>query len=48
MFIKDLSKKLWRKFIEFLQDKFFSNDKYDDFIQEKKKKKIIDDDINII
>lgn len=48
MFIKDLSKKLWRKFIEFLQDKFFSNDKYDDFIQELHEEKIIDNDINII
>lgn len=24
-------KELWRKFIKFLQDKFFSSNKYDDF-----------------
>lgn len=24
-------KELWRKFIDFLQDKFFSSNKYDDF-----------------
>lgn len=27
-------KDLWKKFIEFLKDKFFSNDKYDDFIND--------------
>ena len=30
--IVDYFKELWKKFIEFLQNKFFSNDKYDDFI----------------
>ena len=42
-------KELWRKFIEFLQDKFFSNNKYDDFIQELREEEIIDDnDLDII
>ncbi len=42
-------KELWQKFIEFLQDKFFSNDKYDDFIQELHEEEIIDDNyIDII
>lgn len=27
-------KKLWKKFIEFLQNKFFSTDKYDNIIQD--------------
>ena len=42
-------KELWQKFIEFLQNKFFSNDKYDDFIQELHEEEIIDDnDLDII
>ena len=32
--IVDYFKELWKKFIEFLQNKFFSNDKYDDFIND--------------
>ena len=32
--IVDYFKELWKRFIEFLQDKFFSNDKYDDFIND--------------
>ena len=39
----DYFKELWQKFIQFLQDKFFSNDKYDDFIQELHEEEIIDD-----
>lgn len=30
--IVDYFKELWKKFIEFLQNKFFSNDKYDEII----------------
>lgn len=42
-------KELWRKFIEFLQDKFFSNNKYDDLIQELHDEEILDDnDLDII
>ena len=42
-------KELWRKFIEFLQDKFFSTDKYDNLIQELHEEEIIDDnDLDII
>ena len=42
-------KELWQKFIEFLQNKFFSNDKYDDIIQELHEEEIIDDnDLDII
>lgn len=42
-------KELWQKFIQFLQDKFFSTDKYDDFIQELHEEKVIDDnDLDII
>ena len=37
-------KKLWNKFIKFLQDKFFSSNKYDDLIDELHKEEIIDDD----
>ena len=37
-------KELWNKFIKFLQDKFFSSDKYDDLINELHKEEIIDDD----
>ncbi len=39
----DYFKELWRKFIEFLQDKFFSTNKYDDFINELHEKNVIDD-----
>ena len=42
-------KELWQKFIEFLQDKFFSSNKYDDFINDLYDEDIIDDnDIKII
>jgi uncharacterized coiled-coil protein SlyX len=42
-------KALWKKFIEFLQDKFFFNNKYDGFIQELYDKEIIDDnDLDVI
>ncbi len=42
-------KELWKRFIEFLQDKFFSNDKYDDFINDLYNEDIIDDnEIDII
>ena len=42
-------KELWKKFIEFLQNKFFSNDKYDDFINDLYDEDILDDnDIDII
>ena len=37
-------KELWNKFIKFLQDKFFSSNKYDDLIDELHKEEIIDDD----
>ena len=37
-------KDLWDKFIKFLQDKFFSSNKYDDLIDELHKEEIIDDD----
>ena len=37
-------KKLWNKFIKFLQDKFFSSHKYDDLIDELHEEEIIDDD----
>ena len=36
-------KKLWNKFIKFLQDKFFSSNKYDDLIDELHEEEIIDD-----
>lgn len=40
---------MMQKFIEFLQNKFFSNDKYDDFINELYDEDILDDnDIDII
>ena len=39
----DYFKELWRKFIEFLQDKFFSTNKYDDFINELHEKNVNDD-----
>ena len=37
-------KELWKKFIEFLQDKFFSSNRYDDLIDELHDEEIIDDD----
>ena len=37
-------KELWKKFIKFLQDKFFSSNKYDDLIDELPEEEIIDDD----
>lgn len=36
-------RKLWRKFIEFLQNKFFPTDKYDEIITELYHENIIDD-----
>ena len=45
----DYFKELWKKFIKFLQDKFFSSNKYDDIIDELYEEKIIDDnDLDII
>lgn len=42
-------KELWSKFIKFLQDKFFSSNKYDDFINDLYSEDIIDDnEIDII
>lgn len=42
-------KKLWEKFIEFLQDKFFSTNKYDEIINELYNEEILDNnDIDII
>ena len=42
-------KELWNKFIEFLQNKFFSSNKYDDLINELHNEEIIDDeDLNSI
>ncbi len=47
--IVDYFKELWKKFIEFLQNKFFSNDKYDDFINDLYDENILDDnDIDMI
>ncbi len=47
--IVDYFKELWKKFIEFLQNKFFSNDKYDDFINDLYDENILDEnDIDII
>ncbi len=47
--IVDYFKELWKKFIEFLQNKFFFNDKYDDFINDLYSEDILDDsDIDII
>ena len=40
----DYFKELWNKFIKFLQDKFFSSNKYDDIIDELHEEEIIDDD----
>ena len=44
----DYFKELWKKFIKFLQDKFFSSNRYDDFIDELHEEEIIDDDLKII
>jgi len=42
-------KELWNKFIKFLQEKFFSSNKYDDFINDLYDEDIIDDnEIDII
>lgn len=41
--VVDYFKELWNKFIKFLQDKFFSNDKYDDFINDLYDEDILDD-----
>lgn len=42
-------KELWQKFIQFLQDKFFSTDKYDEIIEELHNENVIDDnDLDII
>ncbi len=47
--IVDYFKDLWKKFIEFLQSKFFSNNKYDDFINDLYDEDILDEnDIDII
>lgn len=44
-----VSKELWKKFIEFLKDKFFSSNKYDDFINNLYDEDILDEnDIGII
>ena len=39
----DFFKELWQKFIRFLQDKFFSSNKYDDLINDIYNEDIIDD-----
>lgn len=45
----DFFKELWQKFIRFLQDKFFSSNKYDDLINDLYNEDIIDDnEIDII
>lgn len=42
-------KNLWKRFIKFLQNKFFSNDKYDNIIQDLYNEDMLDnDDIDII
>ena len=47
--IVDYFKELWKKFIEFLQNKFFSTNKYDDFINDLYDEDILDNnDIEII
>ena len=47
--IVDYFKELWEKFIEFLQNKFFSSNKYDDFIDDLYDEDILDEnDIDII
>ena len=45
----DYFKELWQKFIKFLQDKFFSSNKYDELIDELHEEEIIDDgDLEVI
>jgi len=45
----EIYKELWKNFIQFLQDKFFSTDKYDNFIKNLYDENILDDnDIEII
>ncbi len=40
---------MWQKFIQFLQDKFFSTNKYDDFINDLYNENILkDNDIVVI
>ena len=47
--IVDYFKELWNKFILFLKDKFFSTNKYDDFINDLYDEDILDDnDIDLI
>ena len=42
-------KNLWKRFIDFLQNKFFSTDKYDNIIQDLYNEDILDnDDIDVI
>ncbi len=42
-------KELWNKFIKFLQDKFFSSNKYDDLIDELYEEEILDaNEVDII
>ena len=41
--IVDYFKELWKKFIEFLQDKFFSTNKYDDVINDLYDEDVLDD-----
>lgn len=42
-------KNLWKRFIEFLQNKFFSTDKYDNIIQDLYNEDILDNhDIDVI
>ena len=41
--IVDYFKELWKKFIEFLQNKFFSTNKYDDVINDLYDEDILDD-----
>ena len=42
--VLDYFNELWNKFIKFLQDKFFSSNKYDDLIDKLHEEEIIDDD----
>lgn len=45
----DYFKQIWKRFIEFLQDKFFTSNKYDDLINELYEEEIINDnDLEII
>ena len=47
--IVDYFKELWQRFIEFLQNKFFTNNKYDDFINDLYDEDILDEnDVGII